>query len=211
VSLVESVRENGGTVHKFSSLHVSGEQLSQMSGVAAILRFPLLGVDDKTKTRTRRRRALSPRKKNMRMMSSEIGLSPRLTDRPRSRSRSKSTRLARRRRRKRGPQMKKKRMVSPTAWNRSQCATVNNGFFEERTSHAGAVDEWPVAEKGVGGEAGDAVGGMAGGRRAPNGGTGSGTLRCQRAVGKPRRRASNTITRLVDFARTAAGRGLAGT
>jgi len=46
VSLVESVRENGGDVHVFSSLHVSGEQLSQMSGVAAVLRFPLLGIED---------------------------------------------------------------------------------------------------------------------------------------------------------------------
>ena len=31
----------GAGVHIFSSLHVSGEQLSRLSGVAAILRFPL--------------------------------------------------------------------------------------------------------------------------------------------------------------------------
>lgn len=41
VSLVESVRENGGTVHMFSTMHVSGQQLQQVSGVAAILRYPL--------------------------------------------------------------------------------------------------------------------------------------------------------------------------
>lgn len=41
VQLVESVRENGGDVKIFSTLHVSGEQLTQLSGVAAILRFPL--------------------------------------------------------------------------------------------------------------------------------------------------------------------------
>ncbi|XP_013398167.1 protein pelota homolog isoform X2 [Lingula anatina] len=41
VQLVESVRENGGEVKVFSSLHVSGEQLGQLSGVAAILRFPI--------------------------------------------------------------------------------------------------------------------------------------------------------------------------
>jgi len=41
VQLVESVRENGGIVYVFSSLHVSGAQLGQLSGVAAILRYPL--------------------------------------------------------------------------------------------------------------------------------------------------------------------------
>mmetsp|Transcript_9702 Transcript_9702/g.14398 ORF Transcript_9702/g.14398 Transcript_9702/m.14398 type:complete len:167 (+) Transcript_9702:442-942(+) len=46
VSLVESVRENGGKVFIFSSLHVSGAQLQQVSGVAAILRFPLPDLDE---------------------------------------------------------------------------------------------------------------------------------------------------------------------
>jgi protein pelota len=41
VELVESVRENGGRVMVFSSMHVSGEQLAQLSGVAAQLRYPL--------------------------------------------------------------------------------------------------------------------------------------------------------------------------
>jgi len=41
VNLVESVRDNNGDVKIFSSLHVSGEQLSLLSGVAATLRFPL--------------------------------------------------------------------------------------------------------------------------------------------------------------------------
>ncbi|KAM8961370.1 LOW QUALITY PROTEIN: protein pelota homolog [Pelodytes ibericus] len=41
VRLVDSVRDNGGTVRIFSSLHVSGEQLNQLTGVAAILRFPV--------------------------------------------------------------------------------------------------------------------------------------------------------------------------
>lgn len=41
VNLVESVRDNNGDTKIFSSLHVSGEQLSLLSGVAAILRFPL--------------------------------------------------------------------------------------------------------------------------------------------------------------------------
>jgi protein pelota len=46
VRLVDGVRENGGVVRIFSSLHVSGEQLGQLSGVAAILRFPIADPDD---------------------------------------------------------------------------------------------------------------------------------------------------------------------
>merc|ERR1711862_16063 len=46
VSLVESVKENGGDVYVFSTLHVSGIQLQQVSGVAAILRFPLPDIVD---------------------------------------------------------------------------------------------------------------------------------------------------------------------
>lgn len=46
VDLVESVRENGGQVYIFSSMHVSGQQLQQVSGVAAILRYPMPGLDD---------------------------------------------------------------------------------------------------------------------------------------------------------------------
>ena len=41
VKLVESVRDRGGKVHIFSTLHVSGSQLQQLSGIAAILRYPL--------------------------------------------------------------------------------------------------------------------------------------------------------------------------
>uniref|UniRef100_A0A8C4SGP6 Protein pelota homolog n=1 Tax=Erpetoichthys calabaricus TaxID=27687 RepID=A0A8C4SGP6_ERPCA len=46
VKLVDNVRDNGGTVRIFSSLHVSGEQLNQLSGVAAILRFPIADLSD---------------------------------------------------------------------------------------------------------------------------------------------------------------------
>ncbi|KAF4384409.1 hypothetical protein G4B88_028483 [Cannabis sativa] len=46
VNLVESVKDSGGNVHIFSSLHVSGEQLAQISGIAAILRFPLPDLED---------------------------------------------------------------------------------------------------------------------------------------------------------------------
>ena len=41
VALVESVRERGGLVYIFSTMHVSGQQLQQVSGVAAILRYPM--------------------------------------------------------------------------------------------------------------------------------------------------------------------------
>ena len=46
VKLVESVRDNGGEVHVFSALHVSGEQLSLVSGVAAILKFPMPEIEE---------------------------------------------------------------------------------------------------------------------------------------------------------------------
>jgi len=46
VELVQSVKDGGGKVHIFSSLHVSGEQLKNLSGVAAILRYPLPEIED---------------------------------------------------------------------------------------------------------------------------------------------------------------------
>jgi protein pelota len=46
VALVESVRAAGCLVRIFSSLHASGQQLTQLTGAAAILRFPLPGLDD---------------------------------------------------------------------------------------------------------------------------------------------------------------------
>ncbi|KNC45959.1 translation factor pelota [Thecamonas trahens ATCC 50062] len=41
VGLVEEVRESGGNAVILSTLHVSGEQLAQLTGIAAILRFPI--------------------------------------------------------------------------------------------------------------------------------------------------------------------------
>ncbi|XP_065200804.1 protein pelota [Planococcus citri] len=46
VNLVDSVRECGGDVKIFSSMHISGEQLTNLTGVAAILRFPLPDLDE---------------------------------------------------------------------------------------------------------------------------------------------------------------------
>jgi protein pelota len=46
VKLVESVKENNGVVKIFSSMHVSGEQLGQLSGIAAILRFPMPEIEE---------------------------------------------------------------------------------------------------------------------------------------------------------------------
>ncbi|KAH8404944.1 hypothetical protein KR222_011488, partial [Zaprionus bogoriensis] len=46
VNLVESVRDAGGEVKIFSSMHISGEQLAQLTGVAAILRFPMPELED---------------------------------------------------------------------------------------------------------------------------------------------------------------------
>ncbi|KAL0272595.1 UNVERIFIED_CONTAM: hypothetical protein PYX00_005509 [Menopon gallinae] len=46
VQLVDSVKGSGGEVKIFSSLHVSGEQLAQLTGVAAILRFPMPEIEE---------------------------------------------------------------------------------------------------------------------------------------------------------------------
>ncbi|GLV32319.1 pelota [Carabus blaptoides fortunei] len=46
VNIVDSVRESGGEVKIFSSMHVSGEQLDQLTGIAAILRFPMPELDE---------------------------------------------------------------------------------------------------------------------------------------------------------------------
>ncbi|KQK08685.1 protein PELOTA 1 [Brachypodium distachyon] len=46
VDLAEAVKKQGGTVRVFSSMHVSGNQLEQLTGIAAILRFPLPELDD---------------------------------------------------------------------------------------------------------------------------------------------------------------------
>ena len=41
VDLVDKTKELGGEVYIFSRSHVSGEKLNDLSGIAAILRFPL--------------------------------------------------------------------------------------------------------------------------------------------------------------------------
>ncbi len=46
VALVENVRSAGGKSFVFSSMHISGEQLGQLGGVAAILRFPMPEIED---------------------------------------------------------------------------------------------------------------------------------------------------------------------
>lgn len=46
VALVDGVEDGGGESLIFSSMHVSGEQLGQLSGIAAILRFPLEDLAD---------------------------------------------------------------------------------------------------------------------------------------------------------------------
>jgi len=46
VALVDKIKDSGGDVKLFSSLHVSGEQLDQLTGVAAILRYPMPELED---------------------------------------------------------------------------------------------------------------------------------------------------------------------
>lgn len=46
VKLVDDVHESGGEVKLFSSLHESGKQLDQLTGLCAILRFPMPELDE---------------------------------------------------------------------------------------------------------------------------------------------------------------------
>ena len=46
IRLVEHVKATGAKVYIFSSLHVSGEQLQQLTGVAAILTYPAPHIED---------------------------------------------------------------------------------------------------------------------------------------------------------------------
>ncbi|KAL4353997.1 hypothetical protein GQ457_06G009430 [Hibiscus cannabinus] len=46
MELVKSVKKAGGKAFVYSPMHVSGEQLAQFTGIAAILRFPLPDLDD---------------------------------------------------------------------------------------------------------------------------------------------------------------------
>jgi len=52
VKLHDDVIDAGGDVKIFSSMHVSGEQLAQLTGVAAILRFPMPELGTPTKKTT---------------------------------------------------------------------------------------------------------------------------------------------------------------
>lgn len=45
MGIVEDVKKSGAEVLIFSSIHESGKQLDQLSGVAAILNFPLPEVE----------------------------------------------------------------------------------------------------------------------------------------------------------------------
>ena len=46
IKMVEDVRQQGGKVFIFSTSHVTGEQLQQFTGIAAILTFPLPDLED---------------------------------------------------------------------------------------------------------------------------------------------------------------------
>eukprot|EP00771_Trimastix_marina_P002363 gnl/Trimastix_PCT/3493.p1 GENE.gnl/Trimastix_PCT/3493~~gnl/Trimastix_PCT/3493.p1 ORF type:complete len:379 (+),score=115.49 gnl/Trimastix_PCT/3493:58-1194(+) len=46
VRMVQEVRRGGGSAHVFSQMHVSGEQLAQLTGIACITRYPLPDADD---------------------------------------------------------------------------------------------------------------------------------------------------------------------
>eukprot|EP00201_Polytomella_parva_P021310 CAMPEP_0175046804 /NCGR_PEP_ID=MMETSP0052_2-20121109/5234_1 /TAXON_ID=51329 ORGANISM="Polytomella parva, Strain SAG 63-3" /NCGR_SAMPLE_ID=MMETSP0052_2 /ASSEMBLY_ACC=CAM_ASM_000194 /LENGTH=184 /DNA_ID=CAMNT_0016310591 /DNA_START=122 /DNA_END=679 /DNA_ORIENTATION=- len=53
LALVELVKEMNGDVFVFSSLHVSGEELNKLTGVAAVLRYDFPEPDDEEDERAR--------------------------------------------------------------------------------------------------------------------------------------------------------------
>lgn len=55
VELVESVEASGGKVFIFSARHESGKQLSDLSGVAAVLRFSMPELEDEDPAELMRR------------------------------------------------------------------------------------------------------------------------------------------------------------
>ena len=46
VGVLEDIKMSGGSVHIFSNAHVSGKKLETMGAIAAILRFPVWGLDE---------------------------------------------------------------------------------------------------------------------------------------------------------------------
>jgi hypothetical protein len=50
VELVDNVKDSGGKAHILSTMHVSGEQLMKLTGIAAILRFPVYDIDEQVLT-----------------------------------------------------------------------------------------------------------------------------------------------------------------
>eukprot|EP00930_Biecheleria_cincta_P049875 TRINITY_DN35079_c0_g1_i1.p1 TRINITY_DN35079_c0_g1~~TRINITY_DN35079_c0_g1_i1.p1 ORF type:complete len:403 (+),score=108.16 TRINITY_DN35079_c0_g1_i1:46-1254(+) len=46
IEMVDTAKDQGATLHVFSSQHVSGEQLQQLTGIAGVLRFPLPEIAD---------------------------------------------------------------------------------------------------------------------------------------------------------------------
>jgi protein pelota len=46
IALVEAAQDNGATIRIFSALHVSGERLAALSGIAALLRYPMPEIAD---------------------------------------------------------------------------------------------------------------------------------------------------------------------
>ncbi|GMG21557.1 unnamed protein product [Ambrosiozyma monospora] len=46
IELGDKVKEDGGEVVVFSSLHDSGEQLNQLTGIAVILNYPVPNLDE---------------------------------------------------------------------------------------------------------------------------------------------------------------------
>jgi protein pelota len=56
IQLVDQVKQMGGKVLLFSSLHTSGEQLTQLTGIAAILHYGMAELEDQVQEEQERKR-----------------------------------------------------------------------------------------------------------------------------------------------------------
>ena len=46
IQIIKVVKEHGGEVYTLSSIHIAGERINQLSGIAALLRFPVYDLQE---------------------------------------------------------------------------------------------------------------------------------------------------------------------
>ncbi|CAG9323031.1 unnamed protein product [Blepharisma stoltei] len=70
----EDVKAHGGSVRVISSLHVAGEKLKQLSGIAALLRFPIYGIGSEEEESQDEEEKVPEEEEEMKIDLEELGL-----------------------------------------------------------------------------------------------------------------------------------------